>query len=513
MFFLGLDSSTQSLTGTLIEVRPGGRSVICERSLVYDHAFPGYGTDHGVIRGAGAIVSAPPMMWAEALDRMLGELVREFPSEMRALKAVSGSAQQHGSVYLKRPGVSVDNLAAGPYTRALSPVWMDSSTTVECREIERAVGGADVLAAHTGARAFERFTGPQIRAFSKRDPQAYGATHRIHLVSSFMASLLIGADASIDYGDGSGMNLMDLRTRDWWPAALQATAPDLASRLPSIQASWTVAGPLSQHWQERYKLPPADVVLWSGDNPCSLIGSGLVREGRLAISLGTSDTVIGLMAEPQIHESGIGYVSASPTGIYMGTTVFKNGSLARERVRDAFGFDWPKFSAALASRPPGNHGAIMFPWFDPEITPFVGTPGVRRVDLDPNDAAANVRAIVEGQMMAMANHTRWMGADTSVIHATGGASGNKQVLQVMADVFGAEVVKSKARNSASLGAALRAWHGHAAHAGRPIEWDDAIAGFTEPDPAWRFLPRPDAMAVYATLRRRYADEESRLLKA
>lgn len=390
---------------------------------------------------------------------------------------------------------------------------MDSSTTKECREIERAVGGADVLAAHTGARAFERFTGPQIRAFAARDPQAYAATSRIHLVSSFMASLLIGEDAAIDYGDGSGMNLMDLKTRTWWPTAVEATAPDLATRLPPIQASWSVAGQLSTYWQSRFGLPPAGVVLWSGDNPCSLIGSGLVRAGRLAISLGTSDTVIGLMTEPHIHEAGIGYVSASPTGIYMGTTVFKNGSLARERVRDMFGFDWAKFSAALASRPPGNHGAIMFPWFDPEITPHVATPGVRRVDLESNDAAANVRAIVEAQMMAMANHTRWMGGDTSVIHATGGASGNKQVLQVMADVFGADVVKSRARNSAALGAALRAWHGHAAHTGQPVEWDDVIWGFTEPDPEWRFQPRPDAVKVYANLRRRYADEESRLLRA
>ena len=79
------------------------------------------------------------------------------------------------------------------FSRPLSPVWMDSSTTSECREIERAVGGSDVLARRTGSRAFERFTGPQIRAFAKREPHAYRDTARIHLVSSFMAALLAGA--------------------------------------------------------------------------------------------------------------------------------------------------------------------------------------------------------------------------------------------------------------------------------------------------------------------------------
>jgi xylulokinase len=364
-----------------------------------------------------------------------------------------------------------------------------------------------VLARHTGSRAFERFTGPQIRAFANRDPAAYRTTRRIHLISSFCASLLAGADAPIDWGDGSGMNLLDLETLQWWPAALDATAPDLNSRLPPVRASWTIAGSLAPYWRQRYRLPAARVVVWSGDNPCSVIGSGLVREGRLAVSLGTSDTVCGLMQKPRINETGIGYVSAAPLGGYMGTTVFKNGSLARERVRDSYGLDWAGFSAALAARPPGNHGAMMLPWFDPEITPHVGTPGVRRINLDPADPAANVRAIVEAQMMAMANHSRWMGADTTVVYATGGAAGNRAVLQVMADVFGAEVIRSRTRHSAALGAALRALHADRLAAGKPMEWDEVVAGFTEFDPDWHFRPDPKAVAVYASLRQRYAEAE------
>jgi len=156
---------------------------------------------------------------------------------------------------------------------------------------------------------------------------------------------------------------------------------------------------------------------------------------------------------------------------------------------------------------------MMLPWFDPEITPHVAAPGVRRIGLDANDAPANVRAIVEAQMMAMANHTRWMGGDPAVVYATGGAAGNRQVLQVMADVFGAEVVRSRARNSAALGAAIRAWHADAMASGHPIEWDDAVIGLTEPEPEWRFEPRPEAVAVYAELRARYAKAEAAALES
>ncbi len=525
--YLGLDASTQSLTATLIDTDGDRRDVIVERSLAYDSEFPAYGTRNGVLRGTNpAVVVSPPLMWIEALDRLMGQLAADHPREMARLEAISGSAQQHGSVYLNSEGLSrlaafdagrplVDQFARA-FSRPLSPVWMDSSTTAECREIEAAVGGADLLARRTGSRAFERFTGPQIRAFAKREPGAYAETARIHLVSSFLASLLAGADAPIDPGDGSGMNLLDLTNLSnpspWWTDALHATAPDLDRRLPRVRPSWTVVGPLARYWQERYGLPPARVIAWSGDNPCSVIGSGIVREGRLSISLGTSDTVCGLMREPRTH-AGIGYVSASPTGEYMGTTVFKNGSLARERIRDAYGLDWAGFSAALAVNPPGNRGALMLPWFDPEITPHVAAPGVRRFNLDPGDVAGNVRAIVEAQMMAMANHTGWMGAPANVIHATGGAAGNRSVLQVMADVFGAEVVRSRARNGAALGAALRAWHADQLALHRPIGWDDVVTGFTDPDPDWRLTPRPEAVQVYAELRTRYAECEHNAIES
>ena len=126
-------------------------------------------------------------------------------------------------------------------------------------------------------------------------------------------------------------------------------------------ASWLPVAPLARYWCERYGLPAARVFPWSGDNPSSLIGSGLVSEGRLAVSLGTSDTVCGMMRDFRLHDNGIGYVSASPTGDYMGTTTFMNGSLARERIRDIYGLDWAKFSAALASTPPGNDGALLLP--------------------------------------------------------------------------------------------------------------------------------------------------------
>ena len=302
--YLGLDSSTQSLSAIVLEIDSDRRRVVFEESMSFDEGFPEYGTEHGVLRSPDqAVAVSSPLMWAAALDAMMARIAWRI--DVGRLAAIAGSAQQHGSVYLNASATAA--LAAldperplveqvePMLSRAVSPIWMDSSTGAECREIAAAVGGDASLAQHTGSRAFERFTGPQIRKFASHEPAAYAATDRIHLVSSFLASLLAGRHAPIDPGDGSGMNLMDLTSANWWDPAVAATAPGLAAKLPALAPASSIVGPLATYWQKRYGFPSASVVVWSGDNPCSLIGTGLVREGRLAVSLGTSDTVFGLM--------------------------------------------------------------------------------------------------------------------------------------------------------------------------------------------------------------------------
>ena len=520
--YLGLDSSTQSLSAVAIEVAGDGpANVAFETSLNFDQTLPHYGTRYGVLpRTDPASAQSSPVMWAEALDVMLARL-GDAGAEPARLAAISGAAQQHGSVYLKAgaatalaqldPSQPLAPQVAPLLSRPAAPIWLDSSTSSSCAEIESAVGGAAVLAARTGSRAFERFTGPQIRKFAMDDPAGYAATGRIHLVSSFMAALLAGGDAPLDPGDASGANLMDLRQRQWWDAALDATAPGLAAKLPPIMPSWTIVGRLSRYWQQRHGLPAAKVVAWSGDNPCSLIGVGLVREGRVGISLGTSDTLFGLMTEPRVDRSGTGHVFGAPTGDYMGLTCFSNGSLARERVRDTFALSWTDLSRLLESTPPGNEGRILIPWFEPEITPPVLSPRIHRYRLSPDDAAGHVRGVIEAQMMAMALHSSWMGIDIGTIHATGGAAVNRQILQVMADVFGADVYRSTVSNSAALGAALRAWHADARDQGHAPPWDDVTSTVAEPERASRIAPDPVANAVYRRMLPLYAACEAHAL--
>lgn len=516
--YLGIDCGTQSLTAIVIEADDDRRRIVFSHTLNFDDEFPEYETTAGVWRGSDLRqVSSSPLMWADALDRMLVIVAAAPGVDVSRIRAISGSAQQHGSVYLNAtaaerfanldPSQPLVSQLSGVFSRAAAPVWMDESTTEQCRAIEAALGGADAVRQLTGSRAHERFTGPQIRRFFETEPDAYGRTARIHLVSSYLASLLVGGDAPIDYGDGSGMTLMDLRAGRWSGGALHATAPCLESRLPALVPSATAAGTLSAYWQRRHGFPPATVVTWTGDNPSSLIGTGNVHGDGLAISLGTSDTIFACTPNP---DSAATHTFGAPMGGFMALVCFRNGSLARERVRDEHGLDWAGFTRALDDTPPGNDGALMLPWFEPEITPHVAAPRVRSANLNVQDPARHVRAVVEGQMMAMANHAQAICRGRRRILATGGASANAAILQVMADVFDADVFTLSVTNTACLGAALRAFHVERAASSRTLSWPQVVAGFT--DSMHAASPFSANVAIYRGLKTRYAQLESQALQ-
>ena len=170
--------------------------------------------------------------------------------------------------------------------------------------------------------------------------------------------------------------MMDIAARQWSALALDATAPDLAAKLLPIAPSGQPVGPISPYYVGRYGFADDCLVLpFSGDNPCSLIGLGLVAPGQVALSLGTSDTLFACMDQPRTSAAGEGAVFASPDGThYMALTCYLNGSLAREAVRDQYGMNWDQFTSALRATPPGNNGALMLPYFAPEIVPKVPRP-------------------------------------------------------------------------------------------------------------------------------------------
>lgn len=507
--FLGFDSSTQSLTAVLIN--PACGEVVLQHSVNFGADLPHYGSPSGFIPGGNdGEVHACPLMWLEALDLLLGRL-KEL-TDLSKVRMIAGSGQQHGSVYLDgtfEPRLAAltpaDTLAAAlapAFTRATSPIWMDTSTHAECAEITAALGSSAEVCRRSGSIAIERFSGPQIRRFAQHSPADYQRTQHIHLVSSFLASVLSGKSVPVDFGDGAGMNLLNLATAAWDPELLEATAPQLGEKLPTLAPTTAVQGPLAAYFVEKYGFSAdCQCALFTGDNPASLVGMGATSPGNVVISLGTSDTFFASMPGPKTDPNDFGHVFGNPAGGFMSLICFRNGSLAREAMRDALGLDWTAFDRdSLANTREQAGENLMLPFFGPEITPrhdFTGPVREGSPELmDGTSPALLVRALLEGQFLNMRLHSQWMGVKIDRIRLTGGASKSDSIAQLVADVFQAPVERLAISNSAALGAALIS----ATAAGHNLEEMQHV--FCRASEGQRIEPNPALAPIYdATLPR------------
>lgn len=478
--FMGLDFSTQSAKATIINSKGEIKS---EVRVSYDSL--GFNTVDGINKCQDE-VTTPTLLFAAALDELMRLI--SLHGDVSDIKVISGCAQQHGSVYWKLdiselnldPEFKLVDLLKNAFSVSDAPTWMDSSTGVYCAELEKIAStlftfsddpaiddniigktnvGADKLAKMTGSAAFERFTASQIAKISRIFPIAYLDTCRISLISSLIPSFLCGNFVPIDSSDASGMNLMNIHTKTWIPELLDYCGNNLELKLGPIESPTAIVGSLSSYFTKYGFKTTTKILSFTGDNPASLASIPFV-EGDLIVSLGSSDTLIYSSTTP--HTSSIGHVLCHPneTGQFMKLICFKNGSLTREYVRDAYcDAQWPIFNQMLGESINDKRG---FYYKEPEILPkchgIFFYDGLNQLESFP--AFAHPRAIVESKFLSMRMYIETLGYIPKRIIATGGTSANLSILQMLANVFGVSVCSIKSGNSASLGSAYRALYSY-----------------------------------------------------
>jgi xylulokinase len=515
--YLGIDLGTQSVKASVLagSVDSKHLQTVCNHSVDYDKQLPHYRTQGGVHSQSDGVVTVPTNMWIEAIEILLNELKSVHHIDLSKIVAVSGSGQQHGSVYWKTgTGKSVlansrveGNGSLGAIFKDCfirdSPIWMDSSTTIECVELEKFVGGKQQLKRLTGSTAHERFTGPQIFKFYKHnDEHGVKQCERISLVSSFIATLFLGEYAPIDLSDGSGMNLLDVNTCHWSHPCLNAIVDQLEhseqtliSQLgQEVVPSEKNLGTVSALMQKQFGFPPeCKVIACSGDNPNSA-NFTLRKHGDLCISLGTSHTIFGHQSHmsQNLPLEGHYFISTiydphdnnNPNNVdrFLSLLCFKNGGLVRKYLCEKYcRGNWDKWTQLLEEqiqkeKRENYPNLIGFYYQYPEIIPHtahhLGYYRFQRkgdqFELLSSDAhvdpGLDVLSLVESQFLALKSHAQDTGLlsssqDRSII-VTGGASENKTLMQILADVFDCDVyIAPENQNSAAVGAACRAFYG------------------------------------------------------
>lgn len=180
------------------------------------------------------------------------------------------------------------------------------------------------------------------------------------MVSSFLASLFLGRVAPIDIADVCGMNFWHIKKGAWNEQLLELAAGKggveaLKKKLgPIYESGGDSFGNVSRYYVERYGFSSdCGIAPFTGDNPSTILSLPLQASDAI-VSLGTSTTF--LMNTPEYKPDPAYHFTNHPTtaGSYMFMLCYKNGSLARELVRDSlngFNESLPHGAKNLDSKP------------------------------------------------------------------------------------------------------------------------------------------------------------------
>lgn len=372
------------------------------------------------------------------------------------------TGQMHGLVALDAKG------------QVLRPciLWNDQRTGAQCAEILERVGRERFLAL-TGNLPLPGFTAPKILWVREHEPDVYRRIAHVLLPKDFIRYRLTGDYAS-DVSDTAGMVLLDVERRRWSEEVLEALGIP-AEWLPRCYESPEVTGVLTGEAAEatglRAGLP---VVGGGGDNAAAAVGSGIVEEGIVSASVGTSGVIFAhtnqMKRDPlaRLHS----FCHAVPGKWHvMGVMLSAGGSLRwlrdtiggpEREVGRLTGVDpYEVMIAEAAQVAPGCEGLLFLPYLTGERTPYAD-PNARGAFVGltlRHGKGALVRAVLEGVAFGLRDSLellRELGLPIRQVRALGGGARSAAWRQIMADVFGVELVTINVTDGAAYGAALLA---------------------------------------------------------
>jgi len=408
---------------------------------------------------------SPRRGWAEQdPEEILGSLLDSLAGVVSTLKerglrigCVSFSAAMHGLMALDGEG--------RPITPSI--IWADNRASEQARKIRDEMDG---LAIHrrTGTPIHPMSPLAKLLWFREEEPDTFEAAARWVSVKEYVFFRLFG-EYVVDHSIASATGIFGLESREWDEGALRiaGVSPEKLSR--PVPTTHVMDG-LRSEYAERLGLDSeTPFVVGANDGVLANLGVGAVDPGVVAVSIGTSGAVRSVVHRPEVEERGRLFCYALDEGAWVIGGPINNGGIALRWLRDAVFPDLAK--TAEGKRPydlmgelagkvsAGSDGLIFLPYLTGERAPqwnaharatFFGlTLGHGRGHL--------VRAVMEGvafQIYAVARVLEETSGEPKEVRATGGFARSALWRQMIADVFGREVVYPEGVEGSSLGAAM-----------------------------------------------------------
>jgi xylulokinase len=485
-FLLGIDVGTSGLKALLID-RAG--KVITSALVEYplDTPKPGW-------------AEQDPEAWWKATVRAIGLLRKQAKIKGGDITGVGLTGQMHGSVFLDK-----DNRVIRP-----ALLWCDQRTAAECDEIVQRVGGLPELLRLTGNQALTGFTAPKVLWLRNQEPHHFERVRRLLLPKDYIRFRLTG-EFAIDVADASGTLLFDVKARTWSNAVLDRLGirRDI---LPTAMESPAVSGRVTEAGAKATGLAPGTpVVAGAGDQAAGGVGNGIVREGIISSSLGTSGVMFAFAREPNVDSQGRlhTFCHGVPGAWHvMGVMLSAGGSF--RWYRDALNADlldvakkkrvdpYELMTAEAKNIPAGGEGLFFLPYIMGERTPYPD-PHARGVFFGIHARHRRphfTRAVMEGVTFGLRDSLELMALlniPVREIRASGGGAKSPFWCQMQADIFNAPVVTINVNEGPAFGAALLAAVGTGAFAGVPEACDATIRVVK------RWKPDPKLVSTYDEL--------------
>jgi xylulokinase len=392
-----------------------------------------------------------PIDWWQGVIEALNKILSNSYVSANSVSALSISGQMHGSVFLD----SDNNVIRNPI------LWNDTRTVEQCRYITDTVGEEQLLRL-VGNPALEGFTAPKLIWLRDNEPENYKKLKTLLLPKDFILYKLTGRVCT-EMSDAAGTLLLDVKNRCW--SEKLCTLLDIEiSLLPEVLESVDLVGTLSKEAAEKTGLPEAVKVIAGGaDNACSAVGNGIVEEGIVLASIGSSGVVLAhtnsMSHDPhgRIHS----FTHSVPYRWYLMGVMLSAGMSMSWLKNELVGREYDYINQEAASVRAGSEGVIFLPYLYGERTPhrdplargvFFGLSGV-------HSQKHLMRSVFEGVAFGLKDSLeliKELGITPRQIRITGGGAKSPLWRQILADVFSTEVSTMQSDEGPAFGAALLA---------------------------------------------------------
>lgn len=348
--------------------------------------------------------------------------------------------------------------------------WADNRSESWARRIKEEYNGHEIYL-RTGTPTHPMSPLSKITWLVNEHPEIATKTKKYIGIKEYIFKKLFNQYV-VDHSIASAMGMMNLTELAWDDEALQVAgiSSDQLSTLVSTTATFTNCDPVLA--KKMGIKPNTPFIIGASDGVLSNLGVNAIKNGEVAVTIGTSGAIRTIINKPQTDEKGRIFCYALTENHWVIGGPVNNGGIIFRWIRDEFASSEIETAKRLGIDPyevltkiaenvrPGSEGLLFHPYLSGERAPL-WNPDVRGSFFGLTLAHKKehmIRASLEGVIYNLYTVflalLECMDEEVTRIQATGGFARSKVWRQMMADIFDVEVVVPESFESSCLGACI-----------------------------------------------------------